>query len=71
MDFWMGKLQNKTIFKNIFLKGTVSIISSDLPCKNGNAWFTMLPLKALSDPDELEIKVFRFLCESDLHISCL
>ena len=40
VDFWMGKLQNKTIFKNIFLKGTVSIISSDPPCKDDNARFT-------------------------------
>ena len=32
-----------------FLKGTVSVISSNPLCKNGNARFTNLPLKALSD----------------------
>ena len=31
------------------LKGTVSVISSDPPCKDGNARFTTIPLKALSD----------------------
>jgi len=32
-----------------FLKGTVSVISRTPLCKNGNARFTTLPLKALSD----------------------
>ena len=27
------------------IKGTVSVILSDLPCKNGNARFTTVPLK--------------------------
>ena len=31
------------------LKGTVRIISSDPPCKDGNAWFTKVPFKDLSD----------------------
>ena len=31
------------------IKGTVSVISSDPPCKDGNARFTTVPLKALSD----------------------
>ena len=30
-------------------KGTVSLISSDPPCKDGNARFTTVTLKALSD----------------------
>ena len=34
---------------SIKLKGTVSAILSDPPCKDGNAGFTTLPLKALSD----------------------
>ena len=33
----------------ILLKGTVSIISSDPPCKDGNAQFTIVPLKPISD----------------------
>ena len=32
-----------------FIKGTVSVISSDPKCKNGNAQFTTVPLKAMSD----------------------
>ena len=31
------------------VKGTVSVISSDPPCKDGNVRFTMVLLKALSD----------------------
>ena len=31
------------------LKGTVSVILSDLLCKDGNARFTKVPLKPLSD----------------------
>jgi len=31
------------------IKGTVSVISSDPPCKDGNARYTTVPLKALSD----------------------
>ena len=42
------KRQNRTLsrYKNndIFLKGTVNVISSDPPCKDGNE-----PLKALID----------------------
>ena len=40
------------ISQDIKIKGTVSVISSDTPCppcKDGNARFTMVPLKALSD----------------------
>ena len=31
------------------IKGTVSVISSNPPCKDGNARFTTVPLKALCD----------------------
>jgi len=30
-------------------KGTVSVISSDLQYKDGNAWCTLVPNKVLSD----------------------
>ena len=33
------------------IKGTVSVISSDPPCKDGNALFSAIALKAL--PDEV------------------
>ena len=33
----------------IILKGTVSVISSDPQCKDGNARITSVPLKGLSD----------------------
>ena len=36
-------------FDWLYLKGTVSVISSDSPCKYGNAWFTTVQLRALSD----------------------
>ena len=38
----------------IIIKGTVSVISSDPPCKDGNARFTTGPLKAL--PDQVWIR---------------
>ena len=31
------------------VKGTVSVIASDPPCKDGNVRFTTVPWKALSD----------------------
>ena len=31
------------------LKGRISVISSDPPCKNGNARFTMIPLQRFTD----------------------
>ena len=37
------------IFKISRLKGTVNVISCDPHCKNGNARFTTVPLKALFD----------------------
>ena len=39
------------------LKGTVSVISSDPPCKDDNAWFTKVPLKALSDQHWIRYKI--------------
>jgi len=33
----------------VFFKGTVSVILSDPSCKDGNARFTMVTLKALYD----------------------
>jgi len=36
-------------FGNLMLRGTVSVISSDPPCKDSNSRFTTVPLKALSD----------------------
>ena len=39
----------ETIDKMSCLKGTVSVISSDPPCKDGNALFTTVPLKHLAD----------------------
>ena len=43
---------------NVF-KGTVSVILSDPPCKNGNARLTTVPLQALSDQ---VIKFFYTFC---------
>ena len=42
----------RTIILNVFYNEsskTVSLISSDPPCKNGNTEFTTVPLKALAD----------------------
>ena len=39
----------QTIKNYKFIKGTVSVISSDPPCKDDNVRFTTEPLKALSD----------------------
>ena len=33
----------------LYLNGSVSVISSEPPCKDGNARFTTIPLKSLSD----------------------
>ena len=42
-----------------FVKGTVSVISSDPPFADCVAWFTTVPLKALSDLKyELDMHVF-------------
>ena len=42
----LNQITNKDIIK---LKGNKYLISSDPPCKNGNARFTIVPLKPLSD----------------------
>ena len=47
-----------TIFS--FLKGTVSVISSDTPDKDGNARFTTVTLKALSVQVWMCINVYNF-----------
>ena len=40
----------KALFANfMFIKGTVSAISSDIPCKDDNAQFTKIPLEHSSD----------------------
>ena len=44
-----NQIDSSCIF--IKLKSTVSISSSDPPCKDGNARFTTVPLPPSSDPD--------------------
>ena len=67
---YLSTFQLETV-QSAFLKGTVSIISSDSPCKDGNARFTTLPLIALSMI--IILKTFYFqLCilyKRDLRIS--
>ena len=46
VEYWNNEVLIKVYIR---LKGTVNVISSDPPCKEGNARFTMFPLKALSD----------------------
>ena len=56
------------------LKGTVNIIWSDTPCTD---WNTLLPFKALSDQDQLDIqvsgflKLFIFICGFSPKVTCL
>ena len=50
----MKEIAKKTLilllFNNHYMfKGIVSVISSDPPCKDDNARFTTVPLKAVSD----------------------
>ena len=61
------------------LEGTASVISSDPPCKDGNARFTRVLFKALSDQLWIRTPCFCFrncyfdlwfLCKSNLRISC-
>ena len=42
MDIGWARLED-------IIKGTVSVISSDPPCKDNNVRFTTVPLKTLSD----------------------
>ena len=61
------------------LKRTVSVISSDPPCKYGNAYLQRYVLKLCLIKYELDINIFvsfdyfylRVLCKSDLRISCI
>ena len=58
------------------IKGTVSIISSDFPCKDGNARFTTDPLKAFSDQVLIDVKcfcffkLFNFICGCSTKVAC-
>ena len=66
----------------LLFKGTVSVILSDPPCKDGYARISMVPLqlnriayKLYPIKFQLDINVcvyfhLRFLCEIDLRISC-
>ena len=45
---------------NVKLKGTVNIISSCPPYKDGNARFTTIPFKALSVQEWIRINVYNF-----------
>ena len=47
-----------TILNNTQLKGTVRLISSDPPCKDGNAWYTTVPLKPFLINNVEDLKVF-------------
>ena len=48
--------KRKEIGPRFFFKGTVGVISSDPLCKDGNYWFTMAPLKTLSEPEFYEFE---------------
>ena len=48
MILWQPQVK-KTFFYSNQLRGTVSAISSNPPCKDGNARFTTILLKVLSD----------------------
>ena len=55
-------------FKNtqkVDMKGTVSVITSDPPCKDGNVRFITVPLKALFIIFENEYFLLGFLYKSD------
>ena len=55
---------------NGILSGTVSVILSDPPCKDGNTRFTTAQLGRSILLVSLHVH-FRFLCESDFRIPCL
>ena len=52
----------------LVLEGTVSVVSSDLPCKDDNAQFSTVPLKACFDQVLIRsacfslFKLFIFIC---------
>ena len=49
MVFYTVENKKRIFNENIFIKGTVSVMSSDPPSKDSNARFTSVPLKPLSD----------------------
>ena len=55
--FKQNNLPNLDQDKNSNIKGTVSVISSDPPCKDSSIQFTTVPLKSLSDQTCLFISV--------------
>ena len=58
-DFHIFKYLN--VFKfNIKIKRTVSVISSDPSCTDGNARFTTVPFKALSDQVWIRYQCLQF-----------
>ena len=57
MEYRFWKL---SFFFNL-INGTISVISSDSPCKDGNAWFKTVPLKAFSDQVWIIYQCFYFL----------
>ena len=50
--------EHSKCFKFFIFKGTVSVISSDPPWKDGNARFTTVPLKPKSDQNVEDTVVF-------------
>ena len=46
------------------------IISGDPPCKDGNARFTTVPLKALSDQVWTFLKLFILICGFSAKVTC-
>ena len=65
----------KRVFLN-FLKGTVSVISSHPPWKDGNARFTTVTLKASSVQEWIRypcfcfFKLFIFICDFSVKVTC-
>jgi len=59
MVIWNTDLEKKK-FLNL-IKGTVSVISSDSPCKDSISWFKTVSLKAFSDQVWIRYQSFCFL----------
>ena len=61
---------------NFSIEGSVSEVSSDPPCKDGNAPFTTIPLKALSDqvgigyPSLFFFKLLISICVFSAKVAC-
>ena len=58
------ELSAMILIQEIWIKGTVSVISSDPSYKYGNEQFTALPLKICLIKDKLDINV----CDSDNYL---